>query len=136
MVCFHTIMKKDAKFKRFQFVCKQICNRISLRADVPPEKASRHAGYNRIEVFAHVRSRKRTRIRVMCSFPVELLPSWEGVWVWALNRQSHMMTSYSGTLCSAPLQNLAASLPQFAPNPGPCIKPHKIMELMLSSCFS
>ena len=24
--------EKDAKFKRLQFVCKQICNRISLRA--------------------------------------------------------------------------------------------------------
>ena len=53
MVCFHTIKKTDAKFKQFQFVCKQICNRISLRADVLPEKASRHAGYNRIEELEH-----------------------------------------------------------------------------------
>ena len=30
MVCFHTVKEKDAKFKRFQFVCKEICNRISL----------------------------------------------------------------------------------------------------------
>ena len=81
MVCFHTIKKKDAKFKRFQFVCKQICNRTSLHADVPPEKASKHAGYNQIEVFAHVWSRKRAWIQIICSFPVKLLPSWEGVGV-------------------------------------------------------
>ena len=84
MVCFHTIKKKDPKFKRFQFVCQQICNWISLRADLPPEKAYRHGGYNRIEVFANVRSCKRAWTRVIYIFPVKLLPSLEWLGVWGL----------------------------------------------------
>ena len=68
LVAIHTIKKKDAKFKRFQFVCKQICNWISLRADVPPEKASLHAGYNRIEVYEHVRSREELEHELYVAF--------------------------------------------------------------------
>ena len=57
MVYFHTIKKKDAKFKRLQFVCKQSAIQLACVPTFRP-KMRLHAGYNRIEVFAHVRQRE------------------------------------------------------------------------------
>ena len=99
----HNQLKRMPNLNDFSFVCKQICNRISLRADVPLEKASRRTDYNRIEVlrieWRHVRSRQRAWIRVICSFPIKLLPSWEEVGVEglidSLTRWRHIRARYA-----------------------------------------
>ena len=57
MVYFNTIKKKDVKFKRLQFVCKQSAIQLAC-VQTFRLKMRLHAGYNRIEVFAHVRPRE------------------------------------------------------------------------------
>ena len=112
MVCFHTIKEKDvnSNLNDFSlFVSKSAIEFACARANRPPEKASRHAGYNRnyrIEDFANVRSRKRAWTPVIWSFPVKLLPSLEGLGVGGLIDNLTWWRHIRARYAQPPLQNL------------------------------
>ena len=84
------------------FLSKSAIELACACADLPPEKASRHAGYNQID-FANVRSRKRAWTPVIWSFPVKLLPSLEGLVAYQWWR--HIRARYD----QPPLQNLVCT---------------------------
>ena len=96
MVCFHTVKEKDAKFKRFQFVCKEICNRISLcvcRPSTGKGISARRLQSNRLCERAIAQESLNTSYMKLSCKTIAFIGGVGGL---------PMMTSHSGTLCSAP----------------------------------